>query len=194
MHRGPTQYTYTQAHCCSSFFVIWAADGDDSVKDGYGDFSPTTTRPGAHTMLLYTSWGCLESLRSLPYSTVDPRYDLQPRFFSRSSRRVPASPHLRWNGLQRAEQAYMADPHTPLTPDTAYLTQVPVAVRAEARFWRPEASTLIHGHAGRTPAAAPMHFRSGDFARVLERRSKIVGCEHCGSGQYMQSGIGIASP
>ena len=33
-------------------------------------------------MLLYTSWGCLESLRSLSYSTVDPRYDLRPRFFS----------------------------------------------------------------------------------------------------------------
>ena len=57
-------------------------------KDGYGDFFPTTTRPGAHTKLLYTSWVCLESLRSLPYSTVDPRYDLRPRFFSR---RVPAS-------------------------------------------------------------------------------------------------------
>ena len=49
---------------------------------GYGDFQTITTRSGAYTMLLYTSWGCPESLRPLPYSTVDPRYDLgRSRFF-----------------------------------------------------------------------------------------------------------------
>ena len=56
--------------------LVGDACASRQLKDGYGDFFPTTTRPVAHTILLYTSWGCLESLRSHPYSTVDPRYDL----------------------------------------------------------------------------------------------------------------------
>ena len=61
-------------------------------KGGYGDFFPTTTRSEAHAMLLYTSWGCPESLRSLPYSTEDPRYDLRrPERISRSARGTPTT-------------------------------------------------------------------------------------------------------